>query len=448
MLLDSHRCRLHLIAFLMIVLTVYDLRGQPIDSVQTSDRQPIRIDTILVFGNKKTKDFVILDEMTLKKGMVVTPEAIEYDRSRIYSLGLFTRVDIDFQKLDTAGVLIVDVNERWYIIPIPLLGFRDGDPKRIFYGAGLLYNNFRGVNQKLFASFTLGYDPSANFQFYDPMVDPDSRLYFGIGVGTSKVRNRSAIEAAITGDFDERHHDINVLLGKRLDLYVRTGVKLGYSIVQLSSYRPGRTVSTDGRDDFFYCTIDYTFDSRDLSEYASNGAFTYLSVSKIGFGESIVNYARYGADFRHYFPLPLNLTFAARAYGSVVSGGEIPTYAHSFIGFGERLRGYYSTVFEGEDIAGATVELRYPLVRPLTINVTALPIPEEFAIWRFGLSVALFADAGTTWYRDEELKLGSFYPGYGAGLYFLLPYGYVARFEYARNRYGQGEFILDLRGSI
>jgi outer membrane protein assembly factor BamA len=446
--LHSHCYRLPLIAFFLLALTVNDLRGQPIDSIQTSDRSTLRIDTILVFGNRKTKDFVILDEMTLRKGMVVTSDAIEYDRSRIYSLGLFTRVDIDYQKLDTTGVLVVDVNERWYLIPIPLFGFRDGDLKRIFFGAGFLHNNFRGVNQKLFASFTLGYDPSVNVQFYDPLLDPDSRLYFGIGAGTAKVRNRSAIEAAITGDFDESHHDINVLLGKRLDLNERTGVRIGYSVVQVSSYRPGRTVSPDGRDDFLYCTIDYTFDSRDLAEYASNGAFTSLNVTKIGFGESRVSYARYGADFRHYFPLPMGLTFATRAYGSVVSGGEVPTYAHSYIGFGERLRGYYTTVFEGEDIAGATLELRFPLLRQLTIDVTALPIPEEFAIWRFGINLALFADAGSTWYRGDRVKLWSFNSGYGAGFHFLLPYGLGARVEYARNNYGRGEFILDLRGSI
>jgi len=425
-----------------------DLHCQTHDRLQGTDRTFLTIDTILILGNKKTKEFVILDEMTLKRGMQVTAEDIEYNRGRIYSLGLFTRVDIDFQRVDSTGILIVDVSEGWYIIPIPIFGFRDGDPKRIFYGAGLLHNNFRGVNQKLYGSFTLGYDPSGNFQFQDPLIDREAQLYFGIAFGTAKVRNRSATEAAITGDFDERHYDGSILLGKRLNLFERVGVNVGYSVVQVSNYRVGRTASPSGRDDYFHCTVDYTFDSRDLSEYASRGAFTSLSITRNGFGESEVDFMRYGADFRHYFPLPFDLTFATRAYGSIVSGGILPTYAHSYFGFGERIRGYYREIFEGEDITGATVELRFPILRPLTINVTAIPIPEEFAIWRFGFGLALFADAGAAWHRADELKLSSFLPGYGAGIHFLLPYGFIGRVEYARNKLGRGEFIFDLRGSI
>lgn len=445
---DIPRVRLPLILLVATMSLLADLRGQTTDSLRTSERPSATIDTILVIGNRKTKEFVILNEMTLRPGMTVTPEAMEFDRGRIYSLGLFTRVDMEFQRVDSAGFLIVDVNERWYIIPIPILGFRDGDTKRIFYGAGLLHNNFRGVNQKLYGSFTLGFDPSANFQFYDPFLDRDEQIYFGIALGTSKIRNRSAAEAALTGDFDERHYDVNVLLGKRFDLYERAGIRVGYSVVQVSNYRQGRTASPSGRDGFMYCTLDRTYDSRDLSEYASSGAFNAVSITKNGIGEAELNYWRLAADFRHYFPLAAGLTLAVRGYGSVVWGGELPTYAHTYIGYTDRIRGYYSEVFEGEDIAGGTVELRIELFKARTINMTALPIPEEFAIWRFGVSLALFGDAGTTWRRADDLKLGSFYPGYGIGLHFLLPYGYVGRVEYARNGNGQGEFIFDLRGSI
>ncbi len=406
------------------------------------------IDTVLVLGNKKTKEFVILDEMALTRGKAFTEEAALFDRERIYSLGLFTRVNLDYQRIDTTGYLIVDVNERWYLIPFPIFGFRDGDPKRPYYGAGLLHNNFRGVNQKIYVAFALGADPSANLQFSDPLIDRERRLSFAIGLSTSKIRNKSEQQAALTGNFDERHYDAHVQVGKRFDLYTTASVWLGYGVVQVSEYRPGRTASPTGKDNSVYASLDYTYDSRDLREYASRGSFTFLSVTKYGFGESDLDYTRFGADFRTYAPLPLDLTFAARAYGSVVAGGMLPSYADQYIGYGEKIRGYYGKVFEGEDIAGGTLELRYPLLKAITINVGSLPIPEEFTIWRFGIIFALFADAGTTWHRGDELKLNSFHSGFGAGLHFLLPYGYVARVEGALNEYGDGQIILDLRGSI
>jgi outer membrane protein assembly factor BamA len=132
----------------------------------------------------------------------------------------------------------------------------------------------------------------------------------------------------------------------------------------------------------------------------------------------------------------------------VVSGGTVPTYGHSYFGYGERIRGYFKDVFEGEDILGSTVELRYPLFGPNTYRIQSLPLPPEFSVWRFGISLAIFADAGTTWYRGEKLTFNSFHSGYGGGVHFLLPYGYVVRVEYAWNDYRQGEIVFDLRGSL
>jgi hypothetical protein len=64
------------------------------------------------------------------------------------------------------------------------------------------------------------------------------------------------------------------------------------------------------------------------------------------------------------------------------------------------------------------------------------------------VSLAIFADAGATWYRHQALTFNSFASGYGGGIHFLLPYSIVARVEYAWNEYRRGQFILDLRGSL
>jgi len=412
------------------------------------DSSPGRIDTVIISGNQKTRDYVILNEMTLRSGTRATPEAIEFDRNRIYSLGLFTRVDIFFDSLDTQRFLLVDVSERWYLIPLPLFGFRDGDPKKFYYGAGLLHNNFRGANQKLFGMVTLGYNPSFALSFLDPLLDSEHNLYFSGRTSYSIVRNRSEVESALTGDFDERHYEINTTLGKRFSLYETAGIELGYQIVSIGSYRQGRTASPNGHDRFITAGVNYTYDSRDLREYASRGLFLGFSITKLGLGEADLNFARFGADIRTYVPLPLDFTFAARVHGTIVSGGTVPTYARAYFGYGERLRGYFKTVFEGENLLGSTVELRFPLLKARTFDVTSLPLPKEFALWRFGISLAVFANTGATWFRGDKLQFRSFYSGYGGGIHFLLPYSVVVRTEYAFNEFRKGQFILDLRASI
>jgi len=427
----------------VVLLAGSALRAQEAPSREA--RTPGTVDTILVTGNTKTRAYVILNEMHIKPGVPITPELLEFDRNRIYSLGLFTRVDLFPDTLGTPRILHVFVSERWYLFPLPLLGFRDGDVNHFYYGAGFLHNNFQGRNQKLYGSAVFGYNPSVQLSFTEPLIDHELRLYFGSQLSYSRVRNRSEIEAAATGDFDEEHYDGNVTVGKRLSLFENAGINLGYRMVEVSSYRVNRTVSTDGIDRFLYVTLNYQYDSRDLAEYAMRGGFAAFYVTRYGLGSSEVDFTRYGTDLRKYIPLSSILTLAGRCAGSIVSGGVVPTYARTYFGHGERIRGYFYDVYEGEDLATASVELRFALLRPRVFQLTGTPIPDEFAIWRFGISLALFADAGTTWFRGDTLVPASFLSGYGGGIHFLLPYGFVARVEYAFNNNGRGEFIFDFR---
>ena len=307
-------------------LLLFPLRAgaAPQDTLRTASTVLGVVDTIIVAGNEKTEDYVILDEMTIKPGSVLTHDALEYDRERIYSLGLFTRVDILYDSLGTRHFLFVDVRERWYLIPIPIFGFRDGDPHKFYFGGGLLHYNFRGRNQKLYGSVVFGYDPALNFSFSDPQMDREHNLYFGLSLGYSRVKNRSVIQSDLTGDFYERHEDINGTLGKRFNLFESAGINIGVHDVSITSHLPGRTVSSDGHDTYLYGTASYLYDSRNLREYATSGTMVSLYVSKNGFGESLLSYTRFGADGREYIPFGSGFSLATRLFGSLVSGGTCP----------------------------------------------------------------------------------------------------------------------------
>jgi len=406
------------------------------------------IDTILVSGNDKTKSYVILDEMALQKGAVATPALLEYDRNRIYSLGLFTRVDLWYDSLGTVHFLFVDVRERWFFVPFPTFGFRDGDPKRPYYGAGLIHTNVAGRNQKLYAALTLGHDPSASLTFVDPLLRREPRLYGGVSISFSRPKNKSSREAALTGEYSEDHFSAGGTLGRRFSLHESAGITLGYASVTIPEYLPGRTASPDGRDHYLWGTLSFTHDSRDLAEYASRGLFVGFSVSQNGFGESALCYTRTSGDVRTYIPLPEGFSIATRAFASIASGGIVPTYGRTYFGYSERIRGFYNDVAEGEDLLLVSTELRFAIIPARTIQVSGLPVPEEFTIWRFGVSLALFADAGTTWLRGEPLGIRTLCSGAGAGIHFLLPYSVVARVEYARNSAHNSQWILGFRGAI
>jgi len=151
---------------------------------------------------------------------------------------------------------------------------------------------------------------------------------------------------------------------------------------------------------------------------------------------------------RRYEPILGDVTFVARAYGSLVFGGEVPLYGLAYLGYAERVRGYFGDVFEGENVALASAEFRIPIVSPTVLQLKGLPIPKEFAFWRVGLGLTVFGDVGTTWVRGESMTFSSLRSGYGAGLDFILPYSLMVRVSYAFNDRGRGEFIFDLRKAI
>jgi outer membrane protein assembly factor BamA len=263
----------------------------------------------------------------------------------------------------------------------------------------------------------------------------------------SHVENRSQSARGEGPNFFERHYAVTELLGKRYDQYRRSWFSAGYSYVDVSAPKSGRTVSPDGVDRFLFAGIGGSHDTRDLREYPTEGVYGSASVTKYGFGESAVDYFAVAADWRGYINVYRGASLGMRSFAVVTAGPEIPSYSHQFFGFGERIRGHFTEEREGENIFGASIECRIPIVQSWYLHVPEVPVP-QFATWRFGLYAAFFADAGAVWDRGQRAPLAGMPKGYGAGIHFLFPYSAVLRVEHAWDERGRGQFIFDLGASF
>ena len=406
------------------------------------------VNSVKFAGNFHTKDFVILREMTLRPGAPITKALLYYDQDRIYSLRLFNKVSLFVVPSDSPGLahILVEVSERWYLFPYPIFGIRDRDWKKIFYGIGLLYYNFRGRNEKLFASFILGYDPSLSLSYRNPFLDQQGTYSLDGGISASRVHNRSILAQSGTENFQEHHIAVSLAIGKRFGIVHALSLRGGFEYVGIDVPMAGRTLSATGIDRYPTVSIGYSYDTRNLAEYPSEGTFFSGNMTKYGFPGKDIDYVRYAFDVRKFVPLSSSLTIAGRTFVNVVAAGATPSYNHTYFGYGDRIRGHFREVWEGEEVLGVTTELHYTLLPPLYFTIGKLPA--EFSIGRFGIVVALFADAGTVWFRKQPLAINHFIRGYGAGLHFLLPYSIVLRTEYALNERRRGEFIIDVGSSL
>jgi outer membrane protein assembly factor BamA len=94
---------------------------------------------------------ILRQELTVAPGDPVDRQRIEASRQAIMNLGLFKRVRARVEPLDEASpdqqVVVFDVSEKWYILPLPKADQdADGDYS---YGFELTWDNFLGYNQRL-----------------------------------------------------------------------------------------------------------------------------------------------------------------------------------------------------------------------------------------------------------------------------------------------------------
>lgn len=443
--------------FLFALASTRQTLAQTIDSSLAGNVHPIAVDdhvkknapvigTIIIAGNKITKEDIILRELTFAVGDTVSEEQIEYCKNRVYSLGLFNKVDMRYAPVDTT-VLLITVNERWYIYPVPMVGIVDRDFAKWFYGLGVKHENTFGRSEKLFGGFVLGYNPWAKIDYSDPWILGSLQMFSSIAVSYSRVENKSVVSRREGPNFCETHYNISQTIGKRYDQYHKTWFSLGLTYLEVSDKQIGRTSSPQGIDRYIQAGIGANHDTRDFREYPSAGVYGVIGYTKYGFGESDVDYSSLYLDVRKYTPLVADISFAVRTFTTITFGPNMPNYNHFFFGYGERIRGHFHDKMEGENIFGASAELRFPIIKSWYVTVPDIPIP-QFATWRFGLYAAVFADAGRLWNKHQPLTWNNMPSGYGAGLHFLFPYSIVLRFDYALNELGHGEFIFDLGASF
>ncbi len=429
----------HFLLFVLLYL-LFASDGKAQSAEQHGKKQhTIKIDSIQIVGNETTEDFIILRELTFKKGDYVSQKDLDYNRERVYSLGLFNKVN--FYLL--GNTLTIMVEESWYIYPIPFFYWRENTLAKSTYGISLLYKNFRGRNETVTALAAFGYDPNYMVSYYNPVVSEKFNLSFSFGLFYNNFVNKSyQAEINYGKSFSYKSYGGYLGIGKRFNQFNDVFLFGGFSYVEAPAVIKGFNAS-DGRIDRMpYFTVQYVFDNRDLKQFSKEGLFTKLEFSHKGFYAKNINYNVVSLDFREYRNLLNTFTIRWRLASRMTFGKKIPFYDYSFLGIGEFIRGYISKDREGHNMILGSVEVAYPLLEEWHLKLKLPLLPESLTSTRIGINLSLFVDSGTTFNNREKLGFEKFDTGFGIGLTILfLPFNAV-RFEYAFNEMFIGEFIL------
>jgi len=434
-----------IIIFKLIVLSAL-IYPQKVDSLNHSKLYPFIVDSIKIIGNKTTEDFIILREINFSVGDTLSEKNAYYNRERVYSLGIFNQVYFIPSIIDQKKTLTIEVDESWYIYPVPFIEAKENDLKKLSYGLYLRYKNFRGRNEDLTAAFALGYDPTFYLSYYNPNLIGTENLFSRFTVSYSDVTNKSLKAEELYGSiFRQKLIGFRLLAGKRFGLFNKLYINSGFSYIETPFYISGINASNNRIDNLVDLGIGFEHDTRDLAQFPKDGIYSSILYSVKGLGFDDISYSVAWIDFREYRKVFNQLISKWRFASRFTFGDNVPYYDHSILGADEKIRGHFSKKYEGDDYYFGSVELYYPIIDELNIDLTFIPIiPDQLLSYRLGFYTQIFAETGIAKDKNEPFAIDKFNSGYGLGLTFLiLPYQ-IFRIEVAFNEKTKSQLILDL----
>lgn len=435
-------------------------------SQEPGTTKKITIDEVIITGNDVTEKEIILREIESQEGTALDLITLKEDVNRLNNLKLFTRVEVIPVPVSHDKMkLIFDVEETFYIIPIPQGGIKEGSFKKIWAGLKLNWKNFRGRNEDLNFSFGLGYEPFVRASYSVPWIT-QSRFFTSFNFGYS--RNYNIVFDSSTGvvnlkdapRYSVDNFNSGISIGKKFDNNNSFATGFSYNVVKLSEFFAGRTLSPDATDKYAAWDNNYVRDTRDIQAYPLSGTLVELGYSKYGIANRYIDFNRVRVDTRRYIFIKFSedyaITWANRLTGIISFGGAIPNYLKEGFGFSRVIRGWDNVAFEGDNLFGGFTEVRIPVIQPFFIQGTDIPLVKKISFlknmsYKFGLYTTVFFDMGGVWNKTDRLTKVQFRNGYGVGLNAILPFNFVGRVDWAFRKENDkylGQIIFNLGASF
>jgi outer membrane protein assembly factor BamA len=449
---------------LVIALLLIGLNIVAQDSVVPLKDSTVIIGDIIISGNKKTKNSIILREMFFKQGDTIAAnlldEKIEQSKQFIYNTTLFVSVAVHYSKQsDNKIAVIVLVKERWYIFPLPFFklvdrNFNDWwvnknrDLSRVNYGIKFTHNNLSGSNDKLNILLSTGYNRQISLRYELPFCNKKMTNGFSIGIAQSKQKEinyqtdstNKQLFFKEQEDFAKKFTRVDFAFIHRPDKFTRHIFRVGYTAEQVSDSvvikNPnyyGNNLSSLSYADFSY---NFQYLKTNYNAYPTKGFGVNFYIGLRGL-EQASNLSQIIATSIWIKPINKKLFFRARG-GVNIKFPYNPYFINqSMFGGGDfLLRGMEYYVVDGMLGLVGKFNLGYEM---FNVNLK-LPIKSKtysnIPIKFYG---KIYNDVGYCYnpYVNNNLFNNKLMHSYGIGLDIVTIYDIVFKLEYSFNQLGQ-----------
>jgi len=444
-------------------------------STDTTTARYVTIDNIFIIGNRRTKETIILRELTVKKGMLLyQPDLAKHlvaDQLKIYNTRLFNSVKISTLDLSPDKVdVVVQVDERWYTFPIPILKFADlnfndwiqtqnRDLSRLNYGMKFAQYNVRGRNEKLKLSAQFGFTRNYALSYRIPYIDPSQKNGLEVNVGYSErkstayttVDHRQVFSKSDKQQFQELYAVATYTRRSRFYDFHNVLFEFNKSEISdsLNLLNPKYFSNGELRQRYLALRYRYTKDKRDVAAYPLKGFRVQADMIKIGLGifnELDILDLRLAHD--RYFHIGKNYYISTYTKG-VISTPNNQSYS-LFPSLGRQrdfVRGYELYLIEGSSYALNKISFKKQLLKGVgKLNIFGV---KQFKTFPYAIYLKTYFDAAYVnnfnQYEQSNRFTNRIIHGAGIGLDFVTWYDFVLRTEYSINDMSEHGFFIHFK---
>jgi outer membrane protein assembly factor BamA len=464
--------------FLQVADTIKRVDRKPVLKDTTGKGEFLTVNRIFITGNRITRDRIILRELSLKPGDVIYSEdlqkILDLDKRKLLNTRLFNTVEIRTLELEPLKIdVIVDLNERWYTFPAPIIDLADRnfndwwqnynhDLKRINYGLRLYQYNMRGRNETLRFHGQLGFQRRFELMYRFPYIDQNQKQGLSIDFTFSETKN---LAYRTTDHKYEFLSDDKIL---RTNRYGGATYNYRNSFYQTHSFRleyfstrVNDTIKNlnpiylkEEADHQEYASISYSFnaDHRDLVSYPLKGHQLIFTATKNGFlPADVLNKIEGSVTYSKYFDLKNQYYLSNNMVGYASHPDNISYINYGVLGLRKQfVRGYELYVIEGPFFLLNKTTVK-KLIFSRNYHWASMPL-DQFRHIPFAVYLKTYADFGYVKnYPDyERLNINTrlsdkLLTGAGLGLDVIGSYDIVFRFEYSFNTEGERGFFFHLK---
>ncbi|MCO5232475.1 MAG: hypothetical protein M9888_01910 [Chitinophagales bacterium] len=430
-----------------------------------------------ISGNKITKKNIIVWETGFSIGDSVPvsniSSTLERIRLNLLNTKLFTNVLVNIKDWDDLGlVLSVTVSEKWYIIPIPIFQLadrninewwvdRNKDFKRIQYGLTLNWSNFRGRNENLIISGSLGFAQLLDIQYLMPNLSKNDKIGAAFKVSMMQTKRmpyntvRDKLKFYYSDDIIKRAIDVapRIIFHRNINVQYYIEAQYSYRWVDKKIRDLNKDYFLDSNNSQSVVALEYGFDidKRTLKAYPTSGFQIKGSFKNYGLGlqrntnltiAKITGSKFFTLDKRNKHStghlLQLQGSFPKKQPYNLQSGLG---YEQDFV------RGYEYYVIDGQSYALFKNEYRFHFASWKWNFNKKKKSSTHKPVLPFDFYLKAFFDGGYVdddFFSKNNTLRNQWMLGTGIGLDILLMYDKIVRLEYSLNRRKEHGFFIHL----